>query len=277
VTTATFNQPAVGANGNVSVVNSSWITVGQTIYIGGGGFYSLVSAPNLQSITVQNLGYPGNAAPAAVVNSNAGVSAAGIQGPSGGPIPTGTVLDFGGPSAPSGFVMCDGTSYATVGTYAALFAVIGYTFGGSGANFNVPDCRSRMALGAGPGLGLTNRALAATGGGESHVLALAEMPSHNHTATQATHTHTDSGHTHSDSGHTHPVQNRFAAAFGSGSSGGVLADTFAFNTGTGYANIQNGYANLSSIAPTITVANAGSGSAMTIMNPFVVLNKIIKT
>ena len=41
-------------------------------------------------------------------------------------------------SVPSNGLLCDGSSLSTT-TYAELFAVIGYTHGGSGANFNVPD------------------------------------------------------------------------------------------------------------------------------------------
>jgi microcystin-dependent protein len=47
------------------------------------------------------------------------------------------------------FLKCDGRSLATTGTYAALFAAIGYQWGGSGANFNIPDFRSRVPVGAG--------------------------------------------------------------------------------------------------------------------------------
>jgi microcystin-dependent protein len=59
---------------------------------------------------------------------------------------TGIVVPWGSAAIPSGFLLCDGTSYATA-TYAALFAVIAYTYGGSGANFNVPDLRDRTVVG----------------------------------------------------------------------------------------------------------------------------------
>ena len=65
-----------------------------------------------------------------------------------GGVATGVILDYAGSTAPTGFLICDGASYSTT-TYAALFAVIGYSFGGSGANFNVPDFRGRYAAGVG--------------------------------------------------------------------------------------------------------------------------------
>jgi len=54
----------------------------------------------------------------------------------------GEISAFGSATPPSGWLACDGASYL-VASYAVLFAVIGYTFGGSGANFNVPDLRQR--------------------------------------------------------------------------------------------------------------------------------------
>jgi microcystin-dependent protein len=59
--------------------------------------------------------------------------------------PVGTLLDFAGTTAPSGYLMCDGRQLSTAGAYERLFAVIGYSYGGSGANFNIPDFRGRFA------------------------------------------------------------------------------------------------------------------------------------
>lgn len=49
----------------------------------------------------------------------------------------GQFFDYGGASAPAGALVRDGASYPTA-SYPALFAAIGYNWGGSGANFNVP-------------------------------------------------------------------------------------------------------------------------------------------
>jgi microcystin-dependent protein len=58
--------------------------------------------------------------------------------------PVGTLLDFAGTSAPSGWLMCDGRSLSVL-SFNGLFSVIGYSYGGSGANFNIPDFRGRFA------------------------------------------------------------------------------------------------------------------------------------
>jgi microcystin-dependent protein len=65
-------------------------------------------------------------------------------------VPIGVVLPYAGSSAPTGFLLCDGSSLLRAGTYADLFTVIGTTFGAAdGTHFNVPDMRSRMPIGAG--------------------------------------------------------------------------------------------------------------------------------
>ncbi len=96
-------------------------------------------------------------------------------------IPEGTVQMFAGNAIPAGWLECNGQA-VNRGTFAALFAAIGTTWGaGNGTTtFNLPDLRGRGPIGAGQGTGLTNRALGAKGGEEMHTLTVAEMPSHTH-------------------------------------------------------------------------------------------------
>src|SRR5262249_6492151 len=110
--------------------------------------------------------------------------------------PAGAVIDFAGSAAPTGWLLCDGQGYSTT-TYARLFGVIGYTFGGSGGTFNVPDARGRVSVGSGQGAGLTNRALGAKFGEESHALSVGELPVHSHTIPDPGHIHTTSQSAHS--------------------------------------------------------------------------------
>jgi Phage Tail Collar Domain len=51
-------------------------------------------------------------------------------------------------SCPVGTIKEDGTSYATT-AYPALFSAIGYTYGGSGSNFSVPNAQGVFERGAG--------------------------------------------------------------------------------------------------------------------------------
>lgn len=102
----------------------------------------------------------------------------------------GSVLAFAGSSAPAGFLLCDGSAVSRT-TYAALFAVVGSTWGsGDGSTtFNVPDFR-----------GVFLRGLNTSGSGydPSRVLASLQADTlkehthtanHSHTAYQAPHTH----------------------------------------------------------------------------------------
>ena len=102
-------------------------------------------------------------------------------------IPVGGLMPYAGSTSPEGWLLCDGAAINRT-TYANLFALIGTTYGsGNGTTtFNVPDMRSRMPIGTGAGTGLTSRALAATGGAESVVVASGNLPLHQHTIA---HTH----------------------------------------------------------------------------------------
>lgn len=79
-----------------------------------------------------------------------------------------------------GWLVCDGRS-VEIGDFPALYDVIGESFGSiDGSSFNLPDFRSRVPGAIGQGDGLTNRALGATVGEETHTLDVTEMPAHNH-------------------------------------------------------------------------------------------------
>lgn len=60
----------------------------------------------------------------------------------------GEVMMYVSVSTPTRWVVCHGQSLSTT-TYSALYAIIGYSFGGSGANFNIPDFRGIFPKGAG--------------------------------------------------------------------------------------------------------------------------------
>lgn len=66
--------------------------------------------------------------------------------------PIGMVSPYAGTSAPTGWLLCDGSAVSR-STYAALFAVVSTTFGvGDGSTtFNVPNSASRSIVGVGTG------------------------------------------------------------------------------------------------------------------------------
>jgi microcystin-dependent protein len=97
-------------------------------------------------------------------------------------VPTGGMVMWGTASAPSGYLLCNGSAVSR-STYSALFAVVGTAFGsGDGSTtFNLPDFRDRFPVGAG-----TTYSANSTGGSKDAIVV-----SHTHTATV-----TDPGHVH---------------------------------------------------------------------------------
>ena len=96
-------------------------------------------------------------------------------------------------------LICDGASYDTT-TYASLFAEIGYAFGGSGSNFNVPDLRDTVAVGI-PAGGAMADALGANSQDLSHSHAKGSLA----TDGAGGHDHAVSGNTGNAGSHDHGV------------------------------------------------------------------------
>lgn len=65
--------------------------------------------------------------------------------------PPGTIVAFGGAAVPAGWLPCNGSSLPTTGNYARLFTAIGYSWGGSGGSFNLPDLRGMFLRGVNAG------------------------------------------------------------------------------------------------------------------------------
>lgn len=172
--------------------------------------------------------------------------------------PTGAMMDFAGSSAPTGWLMCDGSSVLR-STYAALFAVVGTTYGSAdGTHFNVPDARSRATIAPDGSAGIigSNNTLAAKGGEATHVLTTGEMPSHAHGV--------------NDPGHNH-------ALWSIGQEGNVYtlggSSTRAVLIG-GTPNSGNGITGTRTTG--ISTQNNGSDGAHNNLQPYLVVNKIIK-
>lgn len=165
-------------------------------------------------------------------------------------IPAGTIIMSASIAEPGGWLDCDGRLF-NITVYPDLFSAISYSFGGADNSFNLPDMRGRAGIGLGQGSALTNRALGATGGAETHTLSGAEMPSHSHGVT-------DPGHAHSYVNNT-DNQNT-DNAFGTQ----TAADETDLSKTTGSSTTG------------ISIQNTGGGAAHNNMQPFVVLRYLIK-
>ena len=146
-------------------------------------------------------------------------------------IPTATIVPWSDSSAPTGFLECNGAAVSR-STYAALFAVIGTTYGaGDGSTtFNVPDLQDNCCVGKS-----NNKALASTGGSDTvansgniagstanATLSTAQLASHSHASgLQGTGprilqggvslpTPTNTGNTGSGQGHSHNMSASFS-------------------------------------------------------------------
>ena len=178
---------------------------------------------------------------------------------------------YGGPSAPAGFLLCNGAAVSRT-TYDALFDIVGTLYGpGDGSTtFNLPDLAGRFPLG-----GDSNHALGSTGGAETRTLAVSNLPAHTHSMN---HQHAN-GSTGSAGVHTHEnawredassfgPQNNIAAA--GGASGNVVNKQSAAAAGAHTHAFQ---------VPAFTgnTGQTGLGQPVNVMPPYTAVTFIIKT
>ncbi len=160
-------------------------------------------------------------------------------------LPTGTILPYGGTSAPTGFLLCNGAAVSRA-TYSALFGVIAETAGegDNSTTFNVPDLRGRFLRGTDGGTGrdpnaATRTAMGTGGNTGDNIFSLQddEFESHTHTATV-----TDPTHTH----------NAGAVASNTlvGTGGNALSYTGGYNTSP-----------VQAAATGVTVSNSSTGGS----------------
>ena len=152
-------------------------------------------------------------------------------------LPIGIILPFSDDTIPEGYMLCDGSAISRT-TYATLFSVIGTTYGvGDGSTtFNLPNLKGRVTVGY-DSTDSNFDTLGETGGEKAHTLTVNEMPSHSHDLTY--------------------VKSAITPLDTAGISGYNQN-----NTGTG--------------TKTNAVENTGGGEAHNNLQPYIVINYIIK-
>lgn len=199
--------------------------------------------------------------------------------------PVGTIVAYGGSSAPTGWLLCDGSTFNAT-TYSSLNTVLGGN--------TLPDLRARVPMGkAASGTGST---LLGTGGNRK--IASNHLPTHTHTidhdhasfdtSSAGTHTHTYSGTVSSVGNHTHTYN--IAGEYFFVDAGGTpaviegSAGTYTTNGAGGHDHTFSGTTTNtgSSHAHSIDVpsfsGNSGNGGFANddYYQPFVAVNYIIK-
>ena len=141
-------------------------------------------------------------------------------------VPVGTIAAYAGTSAPTGWLLCNGTS--TTG-YTALAALVGAT---------TPDMRGRFPIG-------DNATLTLLGTGGSLTIAEGNLPSHSHTfsaTSGAMNQNATLGHTVNESAHDHGgfTQNRNLAHIHSNDAEGTTDETHTHNASGNAGSISAG-------------------------------------
>lgn len=220
--------------------------------------------------------------------------------------PIGAVTPYAGSTAPTNWLLCDGSAVNRT-TYASLFSIISTTYGvGNGSTtFNLPDLQNRIPVGKGSG---TFSALNNTGGAETVTLTEAQMPSHLHSIDppsanftsgneSADHSHsgtTNAMNQNASHGHTWSGQNSSLNNNGQGGNypfkiaqdlqtqwTGTTGNIDQTNTdhlhgfSTGGRSVSHTHTTTVDIAA-FNSATAGSGNAHNNLQPYIVLNYIIK-
>lgn len=206
-------------------------------------------------------------------------------------LPKGMISPFAGSSAPTGWLLCNGSAVSRT-TYSALFSVIGTTYGAGDTTttFNLPDLLGRVPMGAGAGTGLTSRTLGAELGSESTTLDSTHIPQHSHTIN---HGHTGSGSTSISGGdHAHSLIMRFTSVSHDHAISGISnplpamqGDPSSGSIGNydGSAVASGGHSHTASTSVTVDSMTGSSGNygtlaptAVTAVQPSTVVNFIIK-
>ncbi len=180
-------------------------------------------------------------------------------------VPSGAMMPFAGASAPTGFLLCDGSAVSR-STYATLFSAVSTIYGsGDGSStFNLPDLRGRVIagqddMGGASANRLTNQTggldgdtLGGTGGSETHTLTTAQLASHTHSFSD-----------------TDTISNI------------AIPRTLIVGATNNSVNVDGSGVRVDAGSKTVSISgttgSAGSGSAHNNVQPTIILNYIIKT
>jgi microcystin-dependent protein len=186
--------------------------------------------------------------------------------------PLGSVVMWTTNTAPTDWLICDGTaiSRTTYVTLWDLFRAGGstspYGNGNGSTTFNLPNLKGSVAVGR-DSAQTEFDTLGEVGGAKTHTLTEAQMPIHTHI--QNSHNHTQDAH-----GHNFSYAGTQYSGWGFATAGGGNINYTLGNNAGGATTIASNTA--TNQPQTATNQNAGSGQAHNNLQPYTVLNYIIK-
>lgn len=144
---------------------------------------------------------------------------------------------FAGNFAPKGWALCNGQTLA-IQQNAALFSLLGTFYGGNGTTtFQLPDLRSRVPVHQGTLSGGGTYVIGQTGGVESVILTVNQLPLHAHSVTGTPISASSLPATQTDpEGHVFAAPTDGSFAYGTAATGG--ATTAASGLNQAHSNIQ---------------------------------------
>jgi microcystin-dependent protein len=186
-------------------------------------------------------------------------------------VPVGTITAYAGATAPTGWLLCDGTSFSSA-TYPSLYGILNNTA-------TTPDFKGRFLIG-------DNASLTLLGTGGSTTIATTNLPAHSHAAGTLVNGASATGVTTQDASHTHTFDIDLltsTVSHGHGQNGTLIGGTTADPDGDGTFTIQNSQGGNHSHGitdpthnHTISGATAETGGAQAYYQPYGVVNYIIK-
>ena len=179
----------------------------------------------------------------------------------------GTIMMYGGTTAPEGFLLCDGSSL-NPSDYSDLYDVIGSTYGlNADGTFNLPNLKGRAIIGRNPGDARWDN-LGDTYGSKKVVLYTPNIPSHMHTFSGS--------HKHGEGVTQYTNDNSFSLPRSMSNNGrsGSTHDSAVYNSQGG--NHYHGDKDTGSESHTHSGETNDGGEGHNNLMPYIVLSYIIK-
>jgi microcystin-dependent protein len=174
-----------------------------------------------------------------------------------------------------GWLLCDGRPL-TKSEYGLLFYEVGYTFGGAGDIFYLPDGRGRVVGNTGSSGGATWQ-YGQTTGEETHLMTLSELVSHNHTIQSNTtgitvdsnglHTHTQTT-VNDDFNNTGSYPNYTQPSYAQYDSAGSITWTSTINASGDHTHT------ITDPGHTHTANNTGGSTPFNVMQPTIFMGNM---